>query len=91
MRWANAIDGDRSSMVELQIVVLAVAGSSPVGHPPTGRERSSTTLRVSAFPGEATFVELAVGEIIPSVTHRRDENVVRLPCALAPFRAKPLS
>jgi hypothetical protein len=25
--------GDRSSMVELQIVVLAVAGSSPVGHP----------------------------------------------------------
>jgi hypothetical protein len=26
-------NGDRSSMVELQIVVLAVAGSSPVGHP----------------------------------------------------------
>src|SRR5437762_12731145 len=25
--------GGRSSMVELQIVVLAVAGSSPVGHP----------------------------------------------------------
>jgi hypothetical protein len=29
----GVIDGDRSSMVELQIVVLAVAGSSPVGHP----------------------------------------------------------
>src|SRR4051794_36039474 len=27
--------GGRSSMVELQIVVLAVAGSSPVGHPPS--------------------------------------------------------
>ncbi len=26
-------DGGRSSMVELQIVVLAVAGSSPVGRP----------------------------------------------------------
>src|SRR6266567_3077864 len=26
-------DGGRSSMVELQIVVLVVAGSSPVGHP----------------------------------------------------------
>ena len=26
-------DGGRSSMVEHQIVVLAVAGSSPVGHP----------------------------------------------------------
>lgn len=26
-------DGGRSSMVELQVVVLAVAGSSPVGHP----------------------------------------------------------
>lgn len=25
--------GGRSSMVELQIVILAVAGSSPVGHP----------------------------------------------------------
>jgi hypothetical protein len=28
-----ANDGGRSSMVELQIVVLVVAGSSPVGHP----------------------------------------------------------
>ncbi len=27
------IDGGRSSMVEPQIVVLVVAGSSPVGHP----------------------------------------------------------
>src|SRR5947207_332329 len=27
------VDGGRSSMVELQIVILAVAGSSPVGHP----------------------------------------------------------
>ncbi len=27
------LDGGRSSMVELQIVVLVVAGSSPVGHP----------------------------------------------------------
>ena len=26
-------DGGRSSMVELQIVILVVAGSSPVGHP----------------------------------------------------------
>ncbi len=30
-------NGDRSSMVELQIVVLAVAGSSPVDHPPSPR------------------------------------------------------
>ena len=28
-----ANDGGRSSMVEPQIVVLVVAGSSPVGHP----------------------------------------------------------
>src|SRR5215212_5502384 len=28
--------GGRSSMVELQIVILAVAGSSPVGHPARG-------------------------------------------------------
>jgi hypothetical protein len=27
------VRGGRSSMVELQIVVLVVAGSSPVGHP----------------------------------------------------------
>jgi hypothetical protein len=45
-------------MVELQIVVLAVAGSSPVGHPPMGRERSSTTRALAHFR-EATFVELA--------------------------------
>src|SRR4051812_41043488 len=30
-------------MVELQIVVLAVAGSSPVGHPPALRAGSSKT------------------------------------------------
>ena len=30
--WRLA-NGGRSSMVELQIVILAVAGSSPVGHP----------------------------------------------------------
>ena len=29
----RASDGGRSSMVEPQIVVLVVAGSSPVGHP----------------------------------------------------------
>ena len=58
-------------MVELQIVVLAVAGSSPVGHPPTGREFRRGEFdypRLSALPGEAIFVELAAGEIIPSVT-----------------------
>jgi hypothetical protein len=34
--------GGRSSMVELQIVVLAVAGSSPVGHPiPFQRQKHS--------------------------------------------------
>src|ERR1700730_12426273 len=32
--------GDRSSMVELQIVILAVAGSSPVGHPRALRARN---------------------------------------------------
>jgi hypothetical protein len=32
--------GDRSSMVELQIVILAVAGSSPVGHPPCSPRRN---------------------------------------------------
>ena len=31
--WFPANDGGRSSMVEPQIVVLVVAGSSPVGHP----------------------------------------------------------
>src|SRR5687768_9304985 len=30
---ARLENGGRSSMVELQVVVLAVAGSSPVGHP----------------------------------------------------------
>ncbi len=30
------IDGGRSSMVEPQIVILVVAGSSPVGHPAGG-------------------------------------------------------
>ena len=30
---AHFPNGGRSSMVELQIVILAVAGSSPVGHP----------------------------------------------------------
>ena len=30
------IDGGRSSMVEPQIVILVVAGSSPVGHPARG-------------------------------------------------------
>ena len=29
----SSVDGGRSSMVELQIVILVVAGSSPVGHP----------------------------------------------------------
>jgi hypothetical protein len=34
-RFADlGFNGDRSSMVELQFVVLAVAGSSPVGRPP---------------------------------------------------------
>ena len=33
--WFPANDGGRSSMVEPQIVVLVVAGSSPVGHPPS--------------------------------------------------------
>ena len=37
-RWqdlnsVSPLDGGRSSMVEPQIVVLVVAGSSPVGHP----------------------------------------------------------
>ena len=32
-------NGGRSSMVELQIVVLAVAGSSPVGHPTFSQPR----------------------------------------------------
>ena len=31
-----ANDGGRSSMVEPQIVILVVAGSSPVGHPARG-------------------------------------------------------
>ena len=31
-----ANDGGRSSMVEPQIVILVVAGSSPVGHPVLG-------------------------------------------------------
>ncbi len=32
---SDVFNGGRSSMVELQIVVLAVAGSSPVGRPAT--------------------------------------------------------
>jgi hypothetical protein len=46
-------------MVELQIVVLAVAGSSPVGHPPTGRERSSLTRAPAHRRAEGHFVKLA--------------------------------
>ena len=34
----SGLFGGRSSMVELQIVVLAVAGSSPVGHPNSRRD-----------------------------------------------------
>jgi hypothetical protein len=34
-------DGGHSSMVEPQIVVLAVAGSSPVGHPEPSLERTA--------------------------------------------------
>jgi hypothetical protein len=33
LRVRHFSDGGRSSMVEPQIVVLVVAGSSPVGHP----------------------------------------------------------
>src|SRR5437867_5317016 len=40
----GANDGGRSSMVEPQIVVLVVAGSSPVGHPAsqTANSKSQT-------------------------------------------------
>jgi hypothetical protein len=37
-------DGGRSSMVEPQIVVLVVAGSSPVGHPPLQIQTSGSRL-----------------------------------------------
>ena len=41
-------DGGRSSMVEPQIVVLVVAGSSPVGHPasqiPNSKSQAPTRL-----------------------------------------------
>ena len=33
LKSVSSGDGGRSSMVEPQIVVLVVAGSSPVGHP----------------------------------------------------------
>jgi hypothetical protein len=66
-------------MVELQIVVLAVAGSSPVGHPPDGTRTQCDYPARQRIPGpKAIFVELAAGEIIPSVTHRRNENAVRV-------------
>ena len=45
-------NGGRSSMVELQIVVLAVAGSSPVGHPIFVKPRGSTFDRRFLFPTE---------------------------------------
>jgi hypothetical protein len=45
-RQAGASDGDRSSMVELQIVVLAVAGSSPVGHPSCFRGKNTLEIRI---------------------------------------------
>lgn len=35
----HRLHGGRSSMVELQFVVLAVAGSSPVGRPPLTSEK----------------------------------------------------
>lgn len=35
-------NGGRSSMAELQVVVLAVAGSSPVDHPITPTPQSET-------------------------------------------------
>ncbi len=58
-------------MVELQIVVLAVAGSSPVGHPslPTGREPRFDYPRAAPSPSEAISVEpRRMPGIIPSVT-----------------------
>ena len=43
------IDGGRSSMVEPQIVVLVVAGSSPVGHPIFKSQNPSPKLQILDF------------------------------------------
>src|SRR5260370_6314070 len=42
-------DGGRSSMVEPQIVVLVVAGSSPVGHPIFKSQNPSPKLQIPDF------------------------------------------
>jgi hypothetical protein len=42
-------DGGRSSMVEPQIVVLVVAGSSPVGHPPNNFSILDLRLRIAGL------------------------------------------
>jgi hypothetical protein len=57
------LNGDRSSMVELQFVVLAVAGSSPVGRPsPLSRNlQELLLLGIGFFRG---FFEIHVREVV---------------------------
>jgi hypothetical protein len=61
-----ALHGDRSSMVELQIVILAVAGSSPVGHPRfqfffmgDASDRSSVAAAASCLRQEASVLKVS--------------------------------
>ena len=59
-------DGGHSSMVELQIVVLAVAGSSPVGHPSSFRVGSegpprSASLELTAPSTSGCSAHAAIG------------------------------
>ncbi len=49
--------GGHSSMVELQIVILAVAGSSPVGHPPPVCRKTTLPFRREADAGRGNFAK----------------------------------
>ena len=77
-------------MVELQIVVLAVAGSSPVGHPPTGRERSSTPRALALRRAKGLFRRAGRRRDNPVGHPPTGRERSSTPCALALRRAKGL-
>ena len=60
-------DGGRSSMVELQIVVLVVAGSSPVGHPIFNFVSVAQPDRASDFGSEGCGFESLQARIFPAL------------------------
>ena len=51
-------------MVELQIVVLVVAGSSPVGHPPPSRGRGTTAWQARLRKSQVPESNLQTGGLV---------------------------